>query len=193
MRTLTVVGAGDSLRNWHDRQRRSGRIIAAINHMGFVIPHDVNFWMDDLRYLEKVVPAATRELIIREQKIITSKAYAEYPHAQEYPLDEIFKRIKMAGLPLYFRCTPAYILAWAIFYDDFQCIELHGCDFGTRDEVRNGERACVEFWLGVAAGRDIEVKVNAASALLETRQFGFNGKRKLYGYADGNNLIEVTK
>lgn len=92
------------------------------------------------------------------------------PHPVQFPLD----RIRAAGFRDYFTCTFALELALAI-HDGFSEIGLWGVELflGTARE-RTVERACVEYWIGVAEGRG--VKVVADSALAAHRS------RLLYGY-----------
>jgi len=72
----------------------------------------------------------------------------------------------------YFTSTVAYMLALAIS-EGFSKIHMYGIDLvvGTEYEV---QKACVEFWLGVAHGKGIDLEVPQASALLsQTHRYGY--------------------
>lgn len=74
-------------------------------------------------------------------------------NAVEYPR----RRVEALGFGEYFTCTFAYQIALAIL-DGFEEIGLWGVRLylGTARE-RFAERACVEYWLGVARGRGARV------------------------------------
>lgn len=58
----------------------------------------------------------------------------------------------------YFSCTTSYQIALALS-EGFTSIDLYGCIFaGTREALV--ERPCVEWWLGLAEGRGVNVSVN---------------------------------
>ena len=89
-------------------------------------------------------------------------------NAVEFPLE----RIDVSGLREYFTCTFAYQIALAIL-DGFEAIGLWGVELflGTARE-RTVERMCVEYWLGVAEGRGIEIVSDS----------GLAKQGPLYGY-----------
>ncbi len=88
-----------------------------------------------------------------------------------YPFTEIGFRFRD-----YWTNTIAYMLALAI-HEDFKEIHLWGVDMATGSEYVQ-ERPCVEFWLGLAAGRGITVAVPDSSPLLK----GSNGAYGLVEY-----------
>jgi hypothetical protein len=72
----------------------------------------------------------------------------------------------------YFTSTVAYMLALAIS-EGFSKIHLYGIDLvvGTEYEV---QKACVEFWLGMAHGKGIDLEIPNQSALLsQTHRYGY--------------------
>jgi len=94
----------------------------------------------------------------------------EIPLSQEYPLKEVANRFKVA----YFANTICYMIALAI-YEGYEQIHLWGVSqMGTHEYLT--EKACTEFWLGLAAGLGIDVQIHGLSALLK------NQCDILYGY-----------
>jgi len=114
--------------------------------------------------------------------------YDDVPSSVAYPIDEV--SIKLLSNIVrgdgqnhvrYFTSSIAYMLAMAI-YQERPGIELYGIQMSSDTEYF-GQRECVMFWAGVAAGKDIKFCVQETSPL-------FNGL--LYGY-DGGVVIERTE
>ena len=102
------------------------------------------------------------------------------PHPVRFPLD----RIKAAGLRTeYLTCTFAAQIMLALA-DGFATIGLWGVELhlGSPRE-RFVERACVEYWLGVADGRGVEV-VNRS---------GLSRQPYVYGYDYHDELAWVER
>lgn len=76
------------------------------------------------------------------------------PEGIVYPLDNI---LKQPWARHYFTCTFAYEIALAL-YEGFETIGLWGTnsDQGSPRE-RTIESACIQFWMGVAIGKGVEV------------------------------------
>jgi hypothetical protein len=92
------------------------------------------------------------------------------PLGVPYPFEQV-----QAQFPYqYFTCTFAYQIALAL-REGFTTIGLYGVelDRGTARE-RIVEKACVEFWMGMAIGMGVEIGVP------ETSKMGFQAE--LYGY-----------
>jgi len=72
-------------------------------------------------------------------------------------------------------------------------IFLFGVDmyFGTKGEYMRNEKGCIEFWLGVATGRKIQIHLPAESTLLKRK-----GRSNFYGMkveVDKNNhMVTLT-
>lgn len=108
--------------------------------------------------------------------------------AVQYPL----RRLLDGGFRRYFTCTFAYQIALALL-EGFEEVGLWGVGLhlGSARE-RLVERACVEYWLGVAAGRGARVSADS----------GLAWQPHLYGYdydlerahVDGDvvNLVRVA-
>jgi len=117
-----------------------------------------------------------------KQPIYMCEKYPEIPMSVTYPLREIIKTL--GNPPLYFTCTWAYQIALAI-YEGFEEIGMFGANLpiGSPRE-RTVETACVQYWLGVAQGRGIEVHIPESDSLLYHRY--------LYGF-DYQKEIDYTK
>ena len=103
--------------------------------------------------------------------VLGDSSEARVPTAVTYPLERVLKN---TGGRRYFTCTFAYQIALAIA-DGFAEIGLWGVDLdlGTARE-RLVEKSCVEYWLGLAEGRGLAVRLPLQSTLLD--------RRYLYGY-----------
>ena len=90
-------------------------------------------------------------------------------HAVQYPLDRV---VHATTLRSYFTCTFAYQIALAVA-EGAETIGLWGIELflGSARE-RTVERMCVEYWLGVAEGRGIEIVSDS----------GLAKQGPLYGY-----------
>ncbi len=93
------------------------------------------------------------------------------PTSVMYPFAEIAYHFRD-----YWTNTISYMLALAI-HEGFEEIHTWGVDMATGTEYTK-ERPCVEFWLGLAAGRGITVTVPDSSPLLK----GDNGTYGLSNY-----------
>ena len=72
----------------------------------------------------------------------------------------------------YFTSTISHLIAWGIL-QGYREIALYGIDLvvGTEYEV---QKACAEFWLGVAHGRGITIRLPAECALLKhSHRYGY--------------------
>ena len=85
----------------------------------------------------------------------------------------------------YLNNTAAYAMAYAI-YDGASKVSIFGCDY-TYPNAHDAERGrgCLEFWIGYARARGIEVLVPQTSSLLDALH---PANERLYGY-DGFDVI----
>jgi SAM-dependent methyltransferase len=154
----------------------------AINSMGGVIAHDLLFHMDDCKIQEK--RAARDSLgniggmlkwLRHHPQFITSRAYPDYPGAIEFPLEDFINKVGVT----YLNNTVAYAVAYAI-YIGVKKISLYGADYSYPDlhKAESG-RGCVEFLLGLAAARGIQIEVAQDSTLLDAE---VPESQRFYGY-----------
>lgn len=152
----------------------------AINGYGFVIQCDRIFHMDDVRIQEIRAAAGNKKIgaMLEWMKghpgpIITSRAHPDYPGLVEYPLADVLNSVKKP----YINSTVAAAICYAI-HKQVTSITCFGMDFTYRDRrVAERGRACVEYWLGVATARGIEVQIPDTSSLLDACE-----PPQIYGY-----------
>lgn len=103
------------------------------------------------------------------------------PNSVVFPILDILKRFPYR----YFTCTFAYQIALAL-HEGFSEIGLYGVDlsFGTARE-RVVEKACVEFWAGVACGVGVNIRFPSRQPICN--------QRYLYGYDYHDEISEVNK
>jgi len=109
------------------------------------------------------------------------------PNAVLYPL----KAIMALGYREYFSCTFAYQIALAI-YEGYTEIGLYGIElFNGSPRERLLERACVEYWIGVAQGRGITI--NEFSGLAKQHYlYGYHYDQELkFGNNEVDRLVKV--
>jgi hypothetical protein len=184
---VALVALGPSLDVYVDVCRRLGgrKRLAdetwVVNALGDVIEHDRVFHMDDVRIQEVragAEPSSNIAVMLEWMRahpgpIYTSRAYPDYPGLVEFPLEAVLQDL---GEP-YFNSTIAYAVAYAI-HIGVRSLSIFGCDF-TYPNSHDAEkgRACVEFWIGVAMQRGLEVQVADRSSLMDMVE-----GRPLYGY-----------
>lgn len=97
------------------------------------------------------------------------------PKSVKFPLERVRQSVP-AHMHKYFTSSAAYMTALAIS-ENFKTIALYGIDLtiGTEYEL---QKACLESWLGYAAGQGIEIIVPHTSALFKTPyMYGFEKAR----------------
>ena len=119
----------------------------------------------------KIWPQMTEK--INEWKIpfMSVRKYDFIPTSMEYPLEDVIKKLDSD----FFSCGISYMIAYAI-YKEYERIDLFGCNMEANTEW-SYQRPSVEFWIGMARGRGINVKISGTDCRpLRTT----NGR--LYGY-----------
>jgi len=189
---VAILGLGPSIHTYTDRVMRMGGRKAfcdevwAINALGNVIDCDRIFHMDqveiqELRAAEQPnsnIAEMVKWLKTHPGPIYTSIAKEGYPGLVELPIEDMINTLGFA----YFNGTAAYAVAYAI-YIGVKKISLFGCDY-TYKNAHHAEqgRACVEFWLGIAAARGIELFFSDKTSLMDTIDEPPDGELRLYGY-----------
>ncbi len=194
-RHVAVLGLGPSVGTYLELTKRAGGRRAycdetwSINALGDVFNSDIIFHMDDVR-IQEVRAAANPQGNIAAMlswmrttsvPIMTSRKHADYPSLIEFPLSEVIGKF---GYP-YFNSTAAYAIAYAA-YIGVQRLSVFGFDF-TYANAHHAEkgRACVEFWLGIAAGLGIRTVIPHVSSLMDACN---QQEDRLYGY----DTLDVT-
>lgn len=186
---VAILGLGPSLRQFPEIVKRMGGKSAfcdevwGINALGDVFACDRVFHMDDVR-IQQIRADAKPESNIANMlawmkthpgPIVTSRAHPDYPGLVEFPLQDVLNEFPLA----YFNSTAAYAVAYALHLG-VRKITLFGCDFTypNSNDAEKG-RACVEFWLGMAAERGIEISVPKTTSLLDALN---SQAERFYGY-----------
>ena len=188
-RRVAILGLGPSVDKFSLLSRKAGgqHVICdevwSINAIGDVFNSDRVFHMDDVRIQE--VRAATApasniaEMLAWMKKhpgpIYTSRANTAYPGLVEFPLEEVINGVPQG----YFNSTAAYAVAYAV-HIGVEKILCFGMDF-TYPNAEDAEkgRACVEFWLGVAAARGMQIALPNTTTLLDAM---CPAGERFYGY-----------
>lgn len=160
-----------------------------INALGDVIASDRIFHMDDVRVQQlraDAAPASNIAAMLAWVKshagpIYTSRVHPDYPGLVEFPLQDVINSTGFA----YFNSTAAYAVAYAI-HVGAKKLSLFGMDF-TYPNAHHAEkgRACVEFWIGIAMARGIDVRIPKESSLMDACAAL---SERLYGY----DCVDVT-
>jgi hypothetical protein len=89
--------------------------------------------------------------------IYMQRRYKKYPSSVEFPREQVEELGPLGHYQLF---TFSWLLAYAIS-EGFERIGLFGVDGGPGEPL--GSRACLEYWIGFAHGRGIEVEVVGAN------------------------------
>lgn len=189
MTHVAVLGLGPSVSQYLELTKRAGGRRAhfdetwVINSLGEVFDCDLIFHQDDVRIQQLRADANPQSNIAQmlrwlkttKTPVMTSRAHPDYPSLVEFPLHEVVAEFGQA----YFNSTAAYAIAFAIWRGDVTQISVFGFDFtyANSHQAEKG-RACVEFWIGIAVSRGIDVKVPHVSTLLDACV----PHERLYGY-----------
>lgn len=155
----------------------------AISAMGGVIQHDRAFVMHDFKDTEAHVTehdhAAPMLAWMKTHPgpLYTSRAYEEFPGSVAFPLTAVINAVGFA----YFNTSVAYALGLAIHLK-VKRIGLYGCDFTYPDNhAAEKGRACCEFLIARAMGKQISVSVPSDTTLLDAN---VPHERRFYGYTE---------
>lgn len=191
---VAILGLGRSLSSFVDVTKRLGGIRAycdevwGVNAAGDIVHCDRVFHMDDVRIQEARAAAAPDSNIARmldwlrrhPGPIYTSRVREGYPGLVEYPLQDVLNADEHGngGAP-YFNSTPPYAVAFAI-HIGVKRLSLFGCDYSL-ENVHNAERGrgCLEYWLGVAAARGVQITLPETTALMDAN---VPERELFYGY-----------
>ena len=187
---VVILGLGPSLEAYVDIVKRLGsrhrfaNEVWAINALGDVLQCDRVFHMDDVR-IQEIRAAAKPESNIAAMltwlkrhpgPVYTSRPHPDYPGLVAFPLEEVIRSCGIA----YFNNTAAYAVAYAVHLGVKE-ISLFGCDY-TYPNAHDAEkgRACLEFHLGIAKARGIEIGLSDRTSLMDSiapideRMYGYD-------------------
>lgn len=151
------------------------------NAFGSIFHADRLFHMDDVRIQQIRAEGGNIQVanMLKWMKsypgiIYSSRAHPDYPSIVEFPLEDVIN--STGGLP-YFNSTPAYMVGLAMHLK-VKKMTLYGLDYAFNDKYRAERgRSCIEYWLGRAVERGIEIGLSPTAWL-----FDQNRHDKLYGY-----------
>lgn len=161
--------------------------------------------------LDKEMHANDTSFEFQYDKVVSSRWYHDHAYILEYPLQDVMNYFNLGALNRgVWTNTPTYMLAVAIwgiksvmtspyadeqnYHDPFKDVfgysiadvkefHLHGIDFANPGELRYHQANAVTFWIGVAQGLGIKVRINPASFLLNSNNHLVEENRNfLYGY-----------
>ncbi len=125
---------------------------------------------------------------VREMKkiapVISFQPYGDYP----YPIEEIIRTFKTR----YFVNSLCYMIAYAIF-QGVRHLSLYGCDTLLGGEWQRESKG-IEYWLGRAEERGMELSLPRKSGLLRSMQgriYGREGREVLLTLAERLSLIKI--
>lgn len=186
---VAILGLGPSVRQYLELTKRFGGRRAfcdetwGINALGDVFACDRVFHMDDVRIQQiraDAKPASNIAQMLKWLKttctpVVTSRAHPDYPSLEPFPLAAVLNEVPYA----YFNSTAAYAIAYALHVRATK-ISCFGMDF-TYPDAHDAEkgRACVEFWLGLAAARGVELAMPKTSSLMDAM---YPQAQRFYGY-----------
>lgn len=183
MKTVAVVGFAPS---WIDAPFGNAAVdIWVMNFHGQTAPRATAiFELHDRRLLEqedRVLVTAGQQanlvwLATAPCPVYMQQTWPDLPSSVAYPIDRMKARYTLSGCDQpYFTSTASYMLALAI-EQGYEAIEVYGVDMAHDTEYGHQRPSC-EFFLGVAVGQGITVRVHRHADLLKTAF--------LYGYEDG--------
>lgn len=185
---VAILGLGPSLNAYTHVVKCAGSRqklfdeVWAINALGGLFKCDLIFHMDDVRINQARADAdpdghvaAMMSWLYDQPAVMTSIAPPDRPNFIEFPLADVINNLHFS----YFNSTAAYAVAFAI-HIGVKKISLFGIDY-THKNAHHAEkgRACVEFYLGMAAARGIQVAIAGGSTLMDTN---VDQSERYYGY-----------
>lgn len=143
--------------------------IGGLNQLYRFIPR-ADVWMDiHINWDEENVEGTDHRGWIRECGIpvLMTRHHADLPTSVSYPVDAVIQM----GTD-YLTSSVAFYVAWGI-HQGYREIALFGIDLVVGTEYEN-QKACAEFWLGVAHGKGVDLRIPPQSALLRhTHRYGY--------------------
>jgi hypothetical protein len=207
--TVAILGLGPSVDTYLGIVKRLGARkkladeVWTINALGDVLDCDRVFHMDDVRIQEIRAAADPRGNIAamlawlktHPGPVYTSRTHEDYPGLVEFPLADV---LNSCANQRYFNSTAAYAVAFAIHLGVRKII-CFGMDF-TYPDAHSAEkgRGCVEFWLGLAVARGIELSLPRTTTLLDAcvppaeRFYGYDTLELAISGPDGAETVTFT-
>lgn len=107
--------------------------------------------------------------------VIMCERQPDIPLSVRYPIE---RAIALTGRD-YFTSSPAFMVAYALL-EGFEEVAIYGIDLIVGQEY-DYQKACMEYWLGVATARGVKVTVPKESALLKSlSRYGYETEPKFW-------------
>jgi len=170
---------------WHIWSQNGGWMSHSYSSLGFI--------MDDLKgHVWDGLNKYSREdventVLAAKCPLIASVAYDEFPMLVEFPLEWAIDSLPQVNKSLNLNETINYMLALAILFQ-VKRVDIFGADYHDENgqSFRPDKRACVEFWIGMAAMAGIEIRTCDQSRVMH---YGVHNNEVelegLYGYVPG--------
>lgn len=202
LHTVHILGMGKSAQDFNnmvfaDRAfgKRKGEQVWTINAGGFVYQHHVSFNMHDLG---DPVHKWVRDWYPEDWPwpVVTCRALEDVQNTFEYPLQEVMDEFKDS----YFTNGVSYMIAIALIAfakstseKKVKTLTFWGCDYEYRsDQLKQiafeHGRPNVEYWIGKAKARGVNIWSAASSGLLDIPERMQHG---LYGYDNAHPIMEL--
>lgn len=114
----------------------------------------------------------------------------DVPDSKKYPLDKVLtllENVKTKGVkPKPLNSTVAYAISLGIL-QDYNVIDIYGVEMSNSSEYHS-QQPLFAFWVGLAAGKGIQLNVNCTQGLFVQPLYGYEDMRqneKLHGYING--------
>ena len=132
--------------------------------------------------------------------VVASKHYPQIPLSTEFPLQEVMEEFRLLlphkeklslselmrqGKP-YFTSTVTYMMALAI-YEGFERVLLHRMQVFPQSVEYFEQKACMNFWCGIAIGRGIDFLISEDSHICTSHPW----EPPLYGYIHPHQIATV--
>ena len=169
---------------------------AEIWGVNFAYRHQQNvtrvYAADPMKGLIDLDEGFVQDLNALDIPVYLQEEHPDVPKSRTYPLTEML-RVFFNSDPekAYFTSTIAYMFAHAIA-EGYERIRMHRVLVGHLSDEFWAQKACLDFWLGVAEGRGIQVTVSGDSQLGKP----YPWQPRLYGYQEGYQEIlcnEIVK
>lgn len=107
--------------------------------------------------------------------VIMCERQPDMPKSVRFPIE---RAIALTGRD-YFTSTPAFMVAYALL-EGYEEIAIYGIDLIVGQEY-DYQKACMEYWLGVATARGVKVTIPPQSALLrQLHRYGYETEPKFW-------------
>ncbi len=174
MKNIIIIGKGNGWREAPKDGETWG-----VNDLFLKCPLKLTFEMHDLLLIS--TDASVKRALSKAEEdkvpVMMLDHYDQYPTSVKYPIDEIIGIYKSD----YFSNSISYMIAYALYVGATK-IDMYGVNMGTQSEYVY-EKGSVEFWIGMAMGLGVEVKIHGQdTALLRVSQQAYIIKDHLYGY-----------